>query len=81
MAEELLKKALDADKFTKPRIDAINSALDRAGVPRMKEIAISITADVGAAAAAFDDIDVDTIEGEIIEDVDGDARRYSPLTR
>ncbi len=73
MAEQLLKRALDADKNTKPQIDALNSILDRAGVPRMKEIAISISADVRAAAAAFDDIEVDTIEGEIVDEIDGDA--------
>ncbi len=37
----------------------------------MKEIAISISADVGAAASAFDN--GDTIEAEIVEDIDGDA--------
>ncbi len=73
MAERLLNEALTADKNTKPRIDAINSALDRAGVPRMKEIAISISADVGAAASAFDNVDSEAIEGEIVEEIDGDA--------
>ncbi len=73
MAERLLDEALTADKNTKPRIDAINSALDRAGVPRMKEIAISISADVGQAAAAFDHVDGEAIEGEVVEEVDGDA--------
>ncbi len=73
MADQLLDEALTATKDTKPRNDAINSALDRAGVPRMKEIAISISADVGAAAAAFDNVDGDTIEAEIVEDIDGDA--------
>ena len=73
MAEELLDRALTADKNTKPQIDAINSALDRAGVPRMKEIAISISADVGQAAAAFDHLDAEAIEGEVAEEIDGDA--------
>ncbi len=63
MADQLLDEALTATKDTKPRIDAINSALDRAGVPRMKEIAISISADVGQAAAAFDHLEGEAIEG------------------
>ena len=73
MADRLLHEALTADKDTKPRIDAINSALDRAGVPRMKELAISVSADVGHAAAAFDD--PGTIEGEVIEEPDADPEQ------
>jgi len=69
MADRLLQEALTADKDTKPRIDAINSALDRAGVPRMKEIAISVAADFSAAAAAFDSFGSGgTLEGEVVEE-------------
>jgi len=69
MAKQLLTEALTADKDTKPRIDAINSALDRAGVPRMKEIAISVAADFSAASAAFDSFGAgDTIDGEVVDD-------------
>jgi hypothetical protein len=68
MAERLLTEALTADKDTKPRIDAINSALDRAGVPRMKEIAISVAADFSAAADAFGPAgSAGVIEGQVID--------------
>ena len=68
MATRLLHEAVTADKNTKPRIDAINSALDRAGVPRMKEIAISVMADAGNAAAAFEGY-ADALEAEVIEEL------------
>ena len=78
MAERLLTEALTADKDTKPRIDAINSALDRAGVPRMKEIAISVAADFSAAADAFGQpAGSGTIEGEVI---DAEAIDAVPVT-
>ena len=69
MADQLLDEALTATKDTKPRIDAINSALDRAGVPRMKEIAISVAADFSAASDAFNSYGPgDTLEGEVVDD-------------
>ena len=77
MAERLLTEALHADKDTKPRIDAINSALDRAGVPRMKEISISVAADFSAAADAFGPAGSGTIEGEVI---DAEALDAIPVT-
>lgn len=69
MAERLLDESLTATKDTKPRIDAINSALDRAGVPRMKEIAISVAADFTSAVDAFDSFGGgDRLEGEVVDD-------------
>ena len=77
MAQQLLTEALTATKDTKPRIDAINSALDRAGVPRMKEISISVAADFSAAADAFGPAGDGTIEGEV---VDAEAIDAVPVT-
>ena len=81
MADQLLDEALTATKDTKPRIDAINSALDRAGVPRMKEIAISVAADFSAAADAFGPAgSAGVIEGQVIdaEAIDAVPVKFKP---
>ena len=80
MADRLLEEALTADKDTKPRIDAINSALDRAGVPRMKEIAVSVAADFSAAADAFGPAGSGVIEGQVIdaEAIDAVPVKFKP---
>ena len=39
---DLVKLSRKATKETKPRIDAVNSLLDRGGLPRSKQISISV---------------------------------------
>ena len=59
----------EATKETKPRIDAVNSLLDRGGLPRSKEISIHVGIAAMEASHAFDGYaDRDVIDAEVVED-------------
>ena len=66
---DLVELSQTATKDTKPRIDAVNSILDRGGLPRSKEISIHVGMAAMEAAHAFDGCaDADVIDADVVDD-------------